>query len=305
MNPAVAEKPVATVALSQRVSLVQKFASKYSLEPEKLLTTLKATAFKVKQGEVTNEQMAALLVVADQYGLNPFTREIFAFPDKQGIVPVVGVDGWSRIINEHPQSDGFEFRQAEEMMQLQHAQKCPEWMEVVIYRKDRSHPIVVREYIDEVYRPPFVRDDGSIVKGPWQTHTKRFLRHKVLIQGARIAYGFTGIFDEDEAERIVEGHVISSETVASGTARLKAALGAGTNGVQAPAAAPATDGTDEGAPPESAMTAIDHIAKLDECSSVDEIGAYSEKLPEHVRNDERFTRAVARRLGEIKERKRA
>ncbi len=36
--------------------------------------------------------MAALMIVADQYGLNPFTREIFAFPDKQnGIVPVVGV----------------------------------------------------------------------------------------------------------------------------------------------------------------------------------------------------------------------
>ena len=41
----------------------------------------------------------ALLIVADQYGLNPFTREIFAFDDKRaGIVPVVSVDGWSRIL---------------------------------------------------------------------------------------------------------------------------------------------------------------------------------------------------------------
>jgi hypothetical protein len=30
-------------------------------------------------------------------------------------------------------------------------------------------------------------------------------RHKVLIQGARIAYGFSGIYDEDEAQRIIEG----------------------------------------------------------------------------------------------------
>jgi hypothetical protein len=51
--------------------------------------------------------MMALLIVADQYGLNPWTKEIYAFPDKSnGIVPVVGVDGWARIINTHEQFDG-------------------------------------------------------------------------------------------------------------------------------------------------------------------------------------------------------
>jgi hypothetical protein len=61
---------------------------------------LKATAFK---GQVSDAQMTALLIVANQYGLNPWTKEIYAFPDKNnGIVPVVGVDGWSRIINEPP-----------------------------------------------------------------------------------------------------------------------------------------------------------------------------------------------------------
>jgi phage recombination protein Bet len=205
---------VPAVIPAQRASLVQKFASKYSLEPEKLMTTLKATAFKVKNAEATNEQMAALLVVADQYGLNPFTKEIFAFPDKQnGIVPVVGVDGWSRIINDHPQSDGLEFRQSEEMAELPDAQPCPKWMEVVIHRKDRSHPVVVREYLDEVYRPLGTYPDGNKMKpGPWQTHTKRFLRHKTLIQGARIAYGFAGIYDEDEAERIIEKDVTPQAT---------------------------------------------------------------------------------------------
>ncbi len=194
------------VATINKQSLVNKFASRYSIDAEKLLPILKATAFKVKDGEASNEQMAALLVVADQYGLNPFTGEIFAFPDKQhGIVPVVGVDGWSRIINDHPQSDGFEFRQSEKMITLPDAQLCPEWMEVIIYRKDRSHAIVVREYLDEVYRPLKNYSDGNKMKpGPWQTHTKRFLRHKTLIQGARIAYGFGGIYEEDEATQIID-----------------------------------------------------------------------------------------------------
>lgn len=195
------------VAVRQHTSLVEKFAGRYSIDPEKLLPILKATAFRQKDGsEVTNEQMASLLVVADQHGLNPFTREIFAFPDKQnGIVPVVSVDGWSRIINDHPQSDGFEFRQSEDFVTMPDARPCPEWIEVIIYRKNRSHPIVVREHLDEVYRPIGFYPDGNKRKpGPWQTHTKRLLRHKALIQGARIAYGFSGIYDEDEAERIID-----------------------------------------------------------------------------------------------------
>ena len=43
-----------------------------------LIGTLKATAFK---GQVSDAQMTALLVVANQYALNPWTKEIYAFPD--------------------------------------------------------------------------------------------------------------------------------------------------------------------------------------------------------------------------------
>lgn len=39
---------------------------------------------------------------------------------------------------------------------------------------------------------------------PWKSHPKRMLRHKAMIQCARLAFGFTGIYDQDEAERIVE-----------------------------------------------------------------------------------------------------
>ena len=91
----------------QQPSLLVKMASRFNIEPTKMMATLKATAFK---GDVSNEQMAALLIVADQYGLNPWTKEIYAFPDRQnGIVPVIGVDGWARIINNNEQFDGMEF----------------------------------------------------------------------------------------------------------------------------------------------------------------------------------------------------
>ncbi|WP_083918171.1 phage recombination protein Bet [Methylosarcina fibrata] len=193
-------------------TLVKKFADKFNFPDEKkLIDTLKATAFKIKDGVVTDEQMSALLIVADQYGLNPFTKEIFAYPDKQnGIVPVVSVDGWSRIINQHSDMDGLEFIYSDDVVDLPDAKPCSSWIECVIYRKGRSHPVRVKEFLDEVYRPPFEgtnQKTGAPYKssGPWQSHTKRMLRHKSLIQCSRIAFGFVGIYDQDEAERIIEG----------------------------------------------------------------------------------------------------
>jgi phage recombination protein Bet len=183
------------VQTESRTGLVTRFAGRYGVEAGKLLATLKATAFRQPpdKPEVSNEQMMALLVVADQYRLNPFTREIFAFADRAGIVPVVSVDGWARIMNEEANFDGVEFVDGPEV------EGVPEWIEAVIYRKDRSHPTRVRERYREVKRSTI----------PWQTHPARMTRHKAMIQCARIAFGFAGIYDEDEAQRIIEAQVVN------------------------------------------------------------------------------------------------
>lgn len=212
---------VATTQEARAPSLLAKIAARYSVDPAKFMSTLKATAFKVKDGEVTNEQMMALMIVADQYKLNPFTKEIYAYPDKQnGIVPVVSVDGWTRIVNEHDQFDGVEFEYGPMVPAgTLPGQKFPahEWVTVKIHRKDRNHPICLTEYLDEVYRPPFTgtgKEGKPYTKeGPWQSHTKRLHRHKTWIQGSRLAFGFAGIYDEDEAQRIMERNITSESTV--------------------------------------------------------------------------------------------
>lgn len=169
---------------SMVISQVSKMAATLNMEGEgqQLLEVLKSTAFK---GNVNDAQMSALLFVAANYGLNPFTKEIYAFPDKGGIVPVVGVDGWARIINSNPQFDGMDFEQD--------AESCT----CIIHRKDRGHPTKVTEWMSECKRET----------QPWKSHPKRMLRHKAMIQCARLAFGFAGIFDEDEAQRIVERDV--------------------------------------------------------------------------------------------------
>lgn len=186
-------------------TLTNKLAARLDMgDGSGLMDTLKATAFK---GQVSDAQMTALLIVANQYGLNPWTKEIYAFPDKNnGIVPVVGVDGWARIINNNPQFDGMDFEQDDE--------KCT----CNIYRKDRARPTSISEYMSECKRSNI---------GPWQSHPRRMLRHKAMIQCARLAFGFGGIYDQDEAERIVEGTEAvggaASGTVITGTAeRVKA-----------------------------------------------------------------------------------
>ena len=199
-------------------SLVVQMSERFGVEPTKFYETLKATAFKQRDGSApTDDQMMTLMIVAEQYRLNPFTKEIYAFPDKNnGIIPVVGVDGWARIINDHPSFDGIEFEYSNKMVTMDGAKvTCPEWVECVIFRTDRTRPIRIREYLDEVYRAPFkgIKNGRSFTaEGPWQTHTKRQLRHKALIQCSRVAFGFGGIYDQDEAERIrdIEGEVINA-----------------------------------------------------------------------------------------------
>ena len=178
---------MSTLAIAQ----ASKLAKTLGMEGEgtELMAVLKATAFK---GQVSDAQMAALLLVANQYGLSPWTKEIYAFPDRQnGIVPVVGVDGWARIINAHPQFDGMDFEQDEN--------RCT----CIIYRKDRSHPIRVTEFMEECRRENV---------GPWKSHPRRMLRHKAMIQCARLAFGYAGIYDADEAERIIEATSIDAST---------------------------------------------------------------------------------------------
>lgn len=161
--------------------LVERTADRFGVDPDRLLPTLKATAFK-SSNPATNEQMMALLIVAEQYHLNPFTKELYAYPDKGGIVPVVSVDGWARIINEHPMLDGISFEYTDD----------GEAVTCILHRKDRSHPTRITEFLSECIRPT----------DPWRKSPRRMLRHKALIQCARIAFGFAGIYDDDEAQRI-------------------------------------------------------------------------------------------------------
>jgi phage recombination protein Bet len=169
-------------ATIDRAGLLATFGARYNVDPTKVMSVLKQTCFRTEK-PASDEQMMALLVVANEYELNPFTREIYAFEDKhKGIVPIVPVDGWVRIVNRHPALEGLEFEYGED-------EDSGPWVECIIHRKDRTRPTRVREYLVECKRNT----------GPWDSHPRRMLRHKALMQAARVAFGLGGIFDPDEA----------------------------------------------------------------------------------------------------------
>lgn len=173
-------------------SLVDSMAARYDMEPAAFIGAIKASVIK---GDCSNEQFAAFLMVAKEYDLNPLTKEIYAFPDRGGIQPIVSVDGWMKLINSHPQFDGMEFDDHFEEGKLS-AVTCR------MFRKDRNRSISVTEYMVECSRNT----------DPWKKWPARMLRHKAAIQAARYAFGFSGIMEPDEYDRMKDVTPIASET---------------------------------------------------------------------------------------------
>ena len=180
----------------QRVSALALMANRCNVDPAKLLQTLKSTVFK----GASDDELLALVVVANEYKLNPLTKEIYAFPAKGGgIVPVVSIDGWVSMVNDHPQMDGMEFEEHVDDTGKLSSITCRLW------RKDRNRPISVTEHLSECRRNT----------DPWKME-HRMLRHKALMQCARYAFGFSGVTDEDEAGdtpglKPAQGRVVGDE----------------------------------------------------------------------------------------------
>jgi phage recombination protein Bet len=200
-----------SLALAKTSPLIIELAAQWKMSAVTMINTLKATVFPQSDTNgkplvVTDAQLMVFLQVCHEYQLNPFTREIYAFPTRGGgIVPMVPVDGWANIVNRNPQMNGVKF--------------IDDWVvpdpkkpydkslfstTAIIYRKDREHPTEITEYMAECCLPN---------KDPWKRWPARMLRHKAFIQCARIAFSLAGIFDPDEAERIAESEEPKKEPI--------------------------------------------------------------------------------------------
>jgi len=175
---------------------LESVASRLSITPDELQNIVINTVMPNGGKGVTNDQFVSFMAVANEYKLNPLTKEIYAYPARSGgIQPIVSIDGWLKIINGHPDFNGMVFEDIREEGKLI-AVKCK------IYKKEIEHPVEVVEYMDEC------RKNNS---EPWKQWPSRMLRHKATIQAGRYAFGLSGIIDPDEAERYQDVGVIEKE----------------------------------------------------------------------------------------------
>lgn len=163
-------------------------ASRLSIDENEVQSIITNTLMKAKgnNAQVSNEELVTFLAIANEYQLNPLSKEIYAFSNRGAIQPIVSIDGWLKIINGHPAFDGMEYEDSLDDQGQISAITCR------IYRNDRSRPTEVTEYMSEC------RGTSE----PWRKWPARMLRHKATIQGSRYAFGLSGIVDPDEAERI-------------------------------------------------------------------------------------------------------
>lgn len=166
-------------------NLVSMMAAESNLDRATFINTIKATCFP--GGKATNEQIAAFLVVANRYHLDPLVKEIYAFPTKSGgIQPLVGIDGWLKVANSNPQMDGLEAVDNSDEKGNALSATCTIW------RKDRKMPVVVTEWLKECKRNT----------DPWNNQPRRMCRHRATIQAIRYAFGFAGFSDDNDFTEI-------------------------------------------------------------------------------------------------------
>ena len=121
--------------------------------------------------------LLSLIHMVKKYQLDPLAEEISVLKNSDGTKHTfITIDGWNRIINQHPQYAGITLKES-----LEEQNSTPIWMECCIYRHDRILPIVVKEYFNEV------KTDHII----WQQAPRRMLRHRAIQQCARLAFGLS------------------------------------------------------------------------------------------------------------------
>ena len=125
------------------------------------------------QIDVPAKTILTILRSMQNLHLDPLCDEIgfTQYDDGQWQV-FITIEGCSKLLNQHPQFNGLAFNQADTLID-----GVPEWIECSIYRKDRTVPTTVREYLLEV------RGDNPI----WQKMPRRMLRHRALQQCVRLA----------------------------------------------------------------------------------------------------------------------
>jgi hypothetical protein len=164
------------------------------LTPASMVATFKAQCFKCRPEDVTDAQMAAFVVIANEMGVNPLLPGmLYAFPVQGGgIVPMMGPDGVFKKLVEHPSVESWQCVSFPEDVT-----KAPTHATMSIWRKGSERPLTKTVLLSE----------WKVGNNPnWNTRPRHMLELRAIKQGARmIIHGIP--FDEDERQIMGEMNV--------------------------------------------------------------------------------------------------
>lgn len=166
--------PLLQQSVGERVrSLAATAAQFLGVEPGKVCALLR-NVWKPSKGqpELTDSEMFAGLSMIARYALDPVAKEVYVTRTSKGLVTIIGIDGYVKILNRTEGYNGFE-----QELHFDDSGKDLEWVETVIYHKDREYPTKYRAFMSE-YRKIAGPVAGQI---PWHMLRLFSLRHAVRL----------------------------------------------------------------------------------------------------------------------------
>lgn len=162
------------------------------------------------QQQVQAEHVFNFVCQCKQLNLNPLTNQIYGFLSGGKVLSIISVSGWTSLANRNPNYDGYDIEasplRARDLIYKGYVKQkgqsvyttitepnklVHDFITIKMYRKDRSHPIVVTTYFDEVYRETEV----------WAKSPNLMLQNRAFCNAVKRAFGVDG-YTEDEKELI-------------------------------------------------------------------------------------------------------
>jgi hypothetical protein len=162
------------IEVTQRQQSIAATAASFLGVPPAKVCALLRNIWKPSKGqpELTDSEMFAGLSMIARFGLDPVAKEIYVTRGSKGLMTIIGIDGFVKILNRTEGYDGFEWE-----MHFSQDGKTLEWVETRIYSTKLSRPICYRAFANE-----YMRIAGVVAKD-LPSHMLRLfsLRHAVRL----------------------------------------------------------------------------------------------------------------------------
>ena len=181
-----------------KVQSIRNTAAQFLGVPPERVCDLLRNVWRTSKGqpELTDAEMFAGMSMIARFGLDPIAREVYVTRTSKGLVTIIGIDGWIKVLNRTEGYDGFE--QSEEWDEAGNL-KC---VETRIYTKERSRPTTYRGYAKE-----YARMAGVVAQNmPWHMLRLFSLRH-----AARLFTPIGGSVVTEEEARWMDAYAATPE----------------------------------------------------------------------------------------------